>query len=59
MNNIDKFLDISLLIPCYNSEKTLDRLFNSVIKQKYPLRYLKIITINDGSSDNTLGKLQE
>jgi len=51
--------DITILIPCYNASKTLDRLFNSIKKQKYPQDYLKIIALNDGSTDNTLDILKK
>jgi glycosyltransferase involved in cell wall biosynthesis len=59
LTNIDKNLQISILIPCYNCEKTLDRLFKSIMKQTYPKKYITIIALNDGSTDNTYEKLKE
>lgn len=47
---------ISLIIPCYNCEKTIDRCLESVFAQNYD--NLEIITINDGSKDNTLNILK-
>lgn len=43
---------ISLIIPCYNSEKTVERTINSILTQDYT--NLEIICVNDGSKDNTL-----
>ena len=42
---------ISLIIPCYNAEKTLEKCLNSVVKQSY--NNLEIIIIDDGSTDNS------
>lgn len=43
---------ISIIIPIYNSEKTLDRCLNSCCSQTY--KNIEIICINDGSTDNSL-----
>lgn len=43
---------ISIIIPCYNAEKTLTGTLNSVREQSY--KNLEIILVNDGSKDNTL-----
>ena len=45
-------MKVSIIIPIYNSEKTLNRLINSVVNQSY--KNLEIILINDGSIDNSL-----
>lgn len=42
----------SIIIPVYNSEKTLIRCINSVLNQSYS--NYEIIVINDGSKDNSL-----
>lgn len=42
---------LSIIIPAYNSEKSIARCLNSVIKQKY--NNFEIIVVNDGSTDNT------
>ena len=42
---------ISVIVPAYNAEKTIERCLNSITNQTYP--YLDIIVINDGSVDNT------
>ena len=43
---------ISVIIPIYNSSKTLKRTLDSVINQSY--RNLEIVLVNDGSTDNSL-----
>ena len=43
---------ISIIIPCYNSAKTIKRCLDSVFASAYS--NLEVICINDGSNDNTL-----
>lgn len=42
---------ISVIIPTYNREKTIDRAVDSVLKQTYS--NLEVIVVDDGSSDRT------
>ena len=42
---------VSIIIPCYNCEKTLERCYNSLSRQSY--KELEIVFINDGSRDKT------
>lgn len=43
---------VSIIVPVYNSEKTLARCINSILKQQY--KNTEIILVNDGSTDNSL-----
>lgn len=43
---------ISVIVPMFNSEKTIERCVNSIIKQTY--ENIEIILVNDNSNDNTL-----
>lgn len=42
---------VSIIIPCYNAEKTIKRCLESVISQTY--KNIEIVIINDGSIDKT------
>lgn len=42
---------VSVIIPIYNAEKTIEKTINSIINQTY--EELEIICINDGSTDET------
>ena len=44
-------VDISIIVPCYNSEKYIQRCIESLISQTK--RELEFIIINDGSTDDT------
>ena len=44
--------NLSLIIPCYNEEKNIKKLFNSISKLKNKLS-LETIIINNGSTDNS------
>jgi glycosyltransferase involved in cell wall biosynthesis len=50
---------IKVLIPCYNVEKYISKCIDSVLKQNYDLKYVKIVCVDDGSTDNTLKILKE
>lgn len=44
--------DLSIIVPAYNSEKTIEQCINSVITQETKYDY-ELIVINDGSTDRT------
>lgn len=47
---------ISVIVPCYNAEKIIDKCLHSIMSQTY--RDIEIVLINDGSKDNTFDKLK-
>jgi len=46
-------LKLSIIIPCYNCEKTLKEAFDSCFTQKLNEQEFEIIMVDDGSSDKT------
>ena len=48
---------ISIIIPVYNNENTIERCLNSVRQQTY--RNIEIVCVNDGSQDNSLSILKQ
>lgn len=44
---------ISVIIPMYNSSKTIERALKSVVKQDFEGQ-IEVIVVNDGSSDNSV-----
>lgn len=51
-------LDVSIIVPCYNSEDYLKECLDSIVNQKTCHSY-EVITINDGSTDTTADILEE
>ncbi len=43
---------LSIIVPVYNAEKTLEKCVNSILNQKYS--NIEVILINDGSKDDSL-----
>lgn len=48
LNRIEK---VSILTPCFNSGRFLNRLLDSILDQTYP--NIEMLIVNDGSSDNS------
>lgn len=51
-SNVEKLLTV--VVPAYNMENYLDRCLSSFIIKDEIMKYLDIIVVNDGSTDNTL-----
>lgn len=50
---------ISVIIPCYNVEKYIDRCMQSLVSQTIGLENLELILVDDASTDHTLEQLQK
>jgi glycosyltransferase involved in cell wall biosynthesis len=50
---------ISIIIPCYNVEKYIERCIKSILEQSIGLESLELIFVNDASTDSTLSILLE
>lgn len=50
---------ISIILPCFNGEKTIDITLSSLLKLSSFSNYFEIIFINDGSTDGTEKKIND
>ncbi len=48
---------VSLIIPCYNEEKTITHLLESIVAQTYPLSDLEVIIADGLSNDETRAQI--
>ncbi len=53
------FPSVSVIVPCYNEEGTVERTLRSLLALSYPEDKLKIIVVDDGSRDNTWQVIQQ
>lgn len=57
--NLTKKLHITLIIPVKNEEKNIIECLSNIDKIDYPDDKMKVLVINDNSTDNTLDKINE
>src|SRR3989338_5566644 len=50
---------VSMLVPCFNEEKTLAGTIDSLLAMEYPKDKLEIVVVDDGSRDNTAAIARE
>ncbi len=48
---------VTVMVPCFNEEKTVLKTIFSILKLDYPKNKLHVLIINDGSTDETLKAL--
>ncbi len=56
MQTINQTL-ISILTPNYNTEDEIIEFLDSILKQDYPLKSIEIVLIDNGSTDNSVHKI--
>ncbi len=49
-----KYPSVTIIVPAYNEETTLAPTIDSLLNLDYPKEQLKLIIVDDGSTDNTL-----
>ena len=57
--NIKRFPTVTVIVPCFNEEKTLTMTMWSLLNLDYPKDKLSIIAVDDGSVDRTLFELNK
>lgn len=50
---------VTFVIPCKNEEKAIAKTIEKCFEADYPKEKIEVIVINDGSTDNTVGVLNE
>ena len=51
--------DVTIIIPCWNEEKTIGRTVGSVLGLDYPRKRIQIIIVDDGSTDGTWREIEK
>lgn len=50
---------VTIIIPCFNEEEWIERTILSCINQSYPSEKLEVIVVDDGSTDQSVAKIEE
>lgn len=53
VNRLKRLPAVSIIVPAYNEESTIESTLQSLFTLDYPKKLLEIIVVNDGSKDNT------
>src|SRR3990172_536631 len=55
---LKEYPGVTIIVPCYNEEGTIERTVRSLLSLDYPKDKLNLILIDDGSQDNTWEVIQ-
>jgi cellulose synthase/poly-beta-1,6-N-acetylglucosamine synthase-like glycosyltransferase len=55
---LEVYPSVTIIVPCYNEEKTVSLTVESLLNLDYPKDKLNIIVVDDGSRDNTWNAVQ-
>lgn len=50
---------VSIIVPCYNEEKTIGLMLDAIKRQTYPITGMEVILADGESSDQTLARVNE
>lgn len=56
---IKKYPTVTVIVPCWNEELTVSKTIHSLLSLDYPKDKLKIMVVDDGSTDKTWEKVQK
>ncbi len=51
-------INVSIIIPCYNEERTIAPLLDALLAQTYPAKDMEVIIADGGSTDGTLPAIE-
>lgn len=57
--NLKKIPTVTIMVPCWNEQSTISKTVHSLLNLNYPKDKLKIMLIDDGSTDNTWEVIQK
>ncbi len=57
--DIKQFPTVTIIVPCFNEEHTVNKTIKSILNLDYPKEKLSVITVDDGSTDKTLRELKK
>jgi glycosyltransferase involved in cell wall biosynthesis len=49
---------VSIVVPCYNEESTIQFLLEAILRQTYPLEYLEVVLADGMSTDQTRARVE-
>jgi len=52
-------MKFSVIIPSFNSKKTIEECIKSILNQHYSKKNYEVIVIDDGSTDNSLDLIKK
>lgn len=52
---LDYYPYVSIIVPVYNSQKTLKKCLDGIYNQNYPIERIEVFLINNGSTDDSFG----
>lgn len=56
---VKKYPSVTIIVPCWNEQSTVSKTIYSLLSLDYPKNKLKIMIVNDGSTDNTWQNIQK
>lgn len=56
---VKKYPTVTIIVPCWNEEKTVGKTIHSLLNLDYPKDKLKIMIVDDGSTDSTWEAIQK
>jgi len=56
---VKKYPSVTIIVPCWNEQNTVSKTIHSLLNLDYPKNKLKIMIVDDGSTDKTWERVQK